>query len=64
MTDEFQEVRILRLEPDDIVVLAVKATLNARQVAAIRRRLREKFPNHGIMVLSGAELSVLRKDDA
>lgn len=57
-----EEVRVMRLQPGDIVVARVGEGYNPAGVEAARYRLTQIFPGHQVLVVSGAELSVVRPD--
>lgn len=61
---EFESVKLLRLHPDDVVVLRVENDdLSEQDVADVTERLKSTFPSHQVVVLGdGAELQVFRRD--
>lgn len=56
------EVRILRLRPGDTVVVTLDRdhVLDDHEHAVLTERLQKRFPDHQVLVLSGAKLEVLR----
>jgi len=58
------EVRILRLRRGDTVVLYLDNPLDDdAEYIALEARLKEKFPDNEAVIISGARLEVLRRDD-
>ena len=53
-------VRILRLEPDDVLVARAASPLTEAAAEHIRRQLESKFPGHQVAVLEGISLDVAR----
>lgn len=55
-----EEVRALRIQPGDILIMRVPARLEEVALESIRTQLKEFFPSHKCLVLeSGMELNVL-----
>lgn len=61
----FQEARVVRLEPGDVIVLMTSKRLAEEEVDLIQERAGQFFDGHRIAVLEdGMTLEVLRKGDA
>lgn len=59
---ELPEVRILRLEPGDMLLVSSPLRLSDADVAFIGDRLKGKFPGHEAVILDGGlTLDILRK---
>jgi hypothetical protein len=61
---DLAEVRVLRLQPDDALVLAFDRPLNLAEAARARAMLTSEFPGHRAVVTTQAELLVVRPDVA
>jgi hypothetical protein len=62
---QLPEVRILRLEPGDVLVVNVPGRLTDDECQELGRRVKESFPDHRIAVLDGgATLDILRTERA
>ena len=59
----FESVRILRLRPDDIIVLEFERKLAGDEVLKLVEQGRKNFPNNKVVVTSGVHLRVMRKED-
>lgn len=60
---DFESVKLLRLQPGDVVVLRLSGEPSEQDIADITERLKSTFPGHQAVVLSDdAELQVFRKD--
>ncbi|HEX3781745.1 MAG TPA: hypothetical protein VHX38_18940 [Pseudonocardiaceae bacterium] len=59
---ELPEVRVLRLQPGDELVLAVDHALDDSEAEDMNELLHALFPDHRTRVVSGGELTVVRKD--
>jgi hypothetical protein len=59
---EVEEVRVLRLQPGDIIVanLAERSGTTWEAAEKLRERLKEAFPDHEVLVCSGFTLEVAR----
>jgi hypothetical protein len=54
-------MRVLRVEPDDIIVLQTDMLLDREQVLALRDRAREEFKGYKVVVMTaGLKAGVLR----
>jgi hypothetical protein len=61
---EAEEVRILRLQPGDALVLRFVREISAERARRIKTLMSDQFPGNKILVLSGeVELTVLREED-
>jgi hypothetical protein len=59
---ELPQVRILHLEPGDVLLISAPHMLTDADVAAIGQRVKAKFPGHDVAVLdNGLTLDILRK---
>lgn len=57
----FEEVRILRLEPDDAIVLTAARRLSAAEQDRMLEEMSRLFPAHRVLVLDeGQSVEVLR----
>lgn len=57
-----EQVRVVRLEPGDIILLSTSRRLSQADVDAIRERAQEFFDTHRVAVLEdGMTLSVVRE---
>lgn len=54
------EARVLRVEPGDVVAVITKHQVSAAGKTRIREQLREVWPDNDCLVLSAADLAVLR----
>ena len=62
---DLPEVRVLRLQPGDAVVLTKRGpTLSAKERHAIERTLRALFPANEVLVVCDGDLSIVRPDVA
>lgn len=60
-----EEVRVVRLQPGDVIVLATSKRLSMADADDLRDRARAFFDGHRVVVLEdGVTLEVLRKDGA
>lgn len=57
---ELREAQVVRLEPGDVVVFVTDLTLTPQDVNRIHATMDRAFPDNRNMVLSKAELQVLR----
>jgi hypothetical protein len=62
VTLEAEEVRILRLEPGDEIVLRTTRRITREQANDIRKFAEERWPDHKITVLGDMEMEVVRAD--
>jgi hypothetical protein len=59
----FESVRIMRLQPDDVIVVEVGYPVSAHDIDQFKARLEHTFPGHRAIVLdNGARLRVARPD--
>lgn len=49
----FEEVRILRLEPDDAIVVMVPRRISSEEQHGMLEQLTRLFPAHRVLVLDG-----------
>jgi len=60
---ELLEVRVLRVQPNDVLVVRLAKRISEQGQANIRQLVEEQFPGHRCLVLdSGMELSVARPE--
>jgi hypothetical protein len=69
MTDqpeaEYESVRILRLQPGDVIVVRIADRIDKPAAEAIRDDLKPKFPDHEVLVLGpDADLEIVRDGDS
>lgn len=58
-----EPLQVLRLQPGDILVMTYPMPLSSSFIERLRAQLRERFPEHEVMVLdSGGHLGVVRED--
>lgn len=57
-----EEVRILRLQPGDVVVCTPRRRLSSAEADEVFGQMRKAFPNHQVVVVDEADLSVMRAD--
>jgi hypothetical protein len=62
--EELEEVRVLRVQPGDTIVITVDSALRQKEFDEVAARLKDRFPDNEVLVLGGApiELSVVRPD--
>jgi hypothetical protein len=59
----FESVRVMRLQPGDVIVVEVDYPVSQADQDAFTRRLERTFPGHtGFVIDNGARLSVARPD--
>lgn len=61
---EFEEVRILRLQPgDEIIVRVARQRAEPENLEQVRRLAEERWPNNRVTVLSGdVDIEIVRQD--
>ncbi len=60
---QFPEVRILRLEPGDVLLITVPGRLSDAEFTALSSRMKAQFPDHPMGVLEGgATLDIVRQE--
>ena len=60
---ELPEVRILRLQPGDTLLISSQLRLDQAEFDAISKTFAERFPGHPVALLDGGlNLDILRKD--
>lgn len=58
----FEEARVVRLEPGDVIALSTSERLTMEEADIMRERLGDLFAGHRIAILEGGfSLEVLRK---
>jgi hypothetical protein len=58
---ELESVRVLRLQPGDVVVVRLADRIDKHAAETIRNDLRPKFPDHEVLVLGpNADLEIVR----
>lgn len=57
---ELEGVRILRLEPGDVLVLRAERRVSVAEANQLRERMESVFPGHKSLVLDGVTLEVAR----
>lgn len=60
---EIEEVRVLRLQPGDILVARVAEEATPDAIEGIRKRLEAMFPDHKTLVCLGITLEVARQSE-
>jgi hypothetical protein len=61
---EYESVRILRLQPGDVVVVRFADRIDKLTAETIRNDLKPKFPDHEVLVLGpDADLEIVRDGD-
>jgi hypothetical protein len=61
VSEELEEVRVLRLQPGDVVVCTLRRNASHAEFEEIHARLKERFPDNAVTIVSqDAELSVVR----
>jgi hypothetical protein len=59
----FESVRIMRLQPDDVIILQFKDYISSHQHKLVMARMKIVFPDHkAVIVDGGAEVSIARPD--
>lgn len=59
----FESVRVMRLQPGDVVVIEVNYPVSAKDIDQFKARLERTFPGHKAIVLdNGARLTITRPD--
>jgi hypothetical protein len=60
---ELEHLRVLRLEPGDVLVLTCPDPLTFERAETLRARVKQEFPGHKVIVIdSGGSLGVVRSD--
>lgn len=59
---DLEHVRVLRIQPDDTVVLQLDRTVSAAEAHHVTARLKEFFPDNQCLVIGGGELTVARPE--
>jgi len=63
VSEELEEVRVLRVQPGDTIVCRVTSATTHAELSEVGDRLRERFPDNQVLMLSASlELSVTRPD--
>lgn len=65
MTDlpvELEEVRVLRLQPGDVIVVRIERPVTQVAADTLREKLEEAFPGHKGVILDGASMEVIRPE--
>jgi hypothetical protein len=57
---EIERLQAVRLEPGDVVVLTVARPVSMSVAAELKGQLEPVFPGHRVLVLTEAELEILR----
>lgn len=61
VAEELEEVRVLRLQPGDVVVCTLRRDASHAEFEEIHARLKERFPDNAVTIVGqDAELSVVR----
>jgi hypothetical protein len=59
----FESVRVMRLQPGDIIALHVKDHLTQMARAILRDQLKRTFPDHETIIIDGdAQVTIVRPD--
>lgn len=67
MSDELTikgDVEVLRLQPGDIIVVTLDGRHGREAVSRIGEQVRERFPDHEVLVADGVRLSIQRDETA
>lgn len=56
------DIEVLRLQPGDTIVVSVDDRIDRDTLKRWRDVLEERFPNHPVVVTSGAQITVHRQD--
>jgi hypothetical protein len=60
---EYESVRILRLQPGDVVVVRLADRMDKHTAETIRNDLKPKFPDHEVLILGpNADLEIVDVD--
>lgn len=59
---EVEEVRVLRLQPGDVLVAKVSDRITPETVEAVKWNLESAFPGYRVIVVSGIDLEVARPE--
>jgi hypothetical protein len=59
----FESVQILRLRPDDVVVVEVD-DLHPDQMEQVKEKAQEQFPDNKVIVASKARIRIVRSEAA
>jgi hypothetical protein len=62
MVEPLPEVKVLRLQPGDVLVAKVDPDTRPEALEQLRKRLELEFPGQKILVCSGVELEVARPE--
>jgi hypothetical protein len=60
---ELPEVKVLRLQPGDILVAKVDDRVSQERAVSLRETLQTAFPGYEVVVVSGFDLEVARALD-
>ena len=62
--DQYESVRILRLQPGDVLVVRLDADITRQQAHDIRQELKPKFPDNEVLVLGrGVDVEIFRAEE-
>ena len=56
------EIEVLRLKPGDVIVAHVEKSITREMADSISHQLKERFPDHEILITNGITLSVQRDE--
>jgi hypothetical protein len=59
-----EEARIVRLQPGDVVTVTLHYDTDEKERAIVLSQLKELFPDNRVAVFEGAELAVVRAEEA
>jgi len=62
LLDNLTSVEVMRLEPGDVIVASVESPITQDTAERMAAQLREKFPDHHVLVLSdGVKITLTRE---
>lgn len=59
---QLPEVRVLRVQPGDILVVRVPALFTQQEAALVRAQFELRFPDNDVAVLAGADVVLMRTE--
>lgn len=62
--EAIQEVRVMRLQPGDIIVAKVFEYASYDSVQTVKKHLETFFEGHRVLVLSGIDLNIARPHES
>lgn len=61
---EIEEVRVLRLQPGDVIIARVANDTTAETAMGVRQNLEGAFPGYRVIVTAGIGIEVARPDQS